>query len=370
MPPIAYRLDRLAHGRANNLNLLRMIAATMVVLSHSYALLGRAGDEPLVAMSRASIDAGTIGVITFFGISGFLIAQSLERTPSLVRYATARALRILPGLYLAKLFCVVAVGWTVTMLPSAAYWTDAGTWSFLFGTPFLGLRDRLPGVFATLPYPLAVNGSLWTIPVEIWCYAAAAMIAVAGFARRARLYTALFVVAIVAYVASPHTTSALMPSGGYGTVPGLLASFFFGGWLHVCRRRIPVSLPAAGIVALIIVACSRLPWIAAPCYFFGIPYLALVAAYHPRLLWRRYLEFGDYSYGTYVLAFPIQQLLIWQLGPLQSPMLFALTLAVTLPLAMVSWHMVEAPALALKSTLGAYRLRFSTGSRHARSRDS
>jgi len=153
-----------------------------------------------------------------------------------------------------------------------------------------------------------------------------------------------------------------------GTEPPFIFGHSSGA--AIALRAAAAGLPAAGIVALIIVACSRLPWIAAPCYFFGIPYLALVAAYHPRLLWRRYLEFGDYSYGTYVLAFPIQQLLIWQLGPLQSPMLFALTLAVTLPLAMVSWHMVEAPALALKSTLGAYRLRFSTGSRHARSRDS
>jgi len=343
-----------------------MIAATMVVLSHSYALLGRAGDEPLVAMSRASVDAGTIGVITFFGISGFLIAQSLERTPSLVRYASARVLRILPGLYLAKLFCVVAVGWTVTTLPSAAYWTDAGTWSFLFGTPFLGLRDRLPGVFATLPYPLAVNGSLWTIPVEIWCYAAAAVIAVVGFGRSAMLYTALFVAAILVHVGFPDTTRDLMPSAGYGKIPELIASFFFGAWLHVCRRLIPVSLPAAGIVALLVMVASRIPWIAPACYFFGIPYIALVAAYHPRLQWRRYLEFGDYSYGTYVLAFPIQQLLIWRLAPLQPPMLFVLTMAVTLPLAMLSWHFVEAPALALKSTLAGYRLRFLARARNVR----
>jgi peptidoglycan/LPS O-acetylase OafA/YrhL len=366
MPPIAYRLESLAHGRANNLNLLRMVAATMVVVSHSYALLGRAGDEPFVAMSRASIDAGTIGVITFFGISGFLIAQSLERTPSLVRYASARALRILPGLYLAKLFCVVAVGWTVTMLPSAAYWTDAGTWSFLFGTPFLGLRDRLPGVFATLPYPLAVNGSLWTIPVEIWCYAAAAMIAIVGFGRSAVLYTALFAAAIVVHAGFPDKTRELMPSGGYGKIPELIASFFFGAWLFVGRRLIPVSLPAAGIVALLAVVSSWVPSIAPACHFLGIPYIALVAAYHPRLLWRRYLGFGDYSYGTYVLAFPIQQLLIWRFGPLQPPMLFALTMVVTLPLAMLSWHFVEAPALALKSTLAGYRVHFSARARNVR----
>ena len=338
-----------------------MVAASLVVLSHSYALTLRAGDEPLVMLSRGRLDAGTVGVITFFGISGFLIAQSLERTPSLARYAISRALRIVPGLYVAKAFCVVVIGWSVTMLPATAFWSDPATWRFLLVTPFFELPDHLPGVFVTLPYPLAVNGSLWTIPVEVWCYFIAAIIAVVGLARSARLYTALFAATIVAYIAFPQTTTGLMPLDGVGSVPGLLASFFFGAWLYVYRRRVPVSLPLAAAVALLLVACLRTPSLARFPFFFGIPYLTLVVAYHPRLLWRRYLDAGDYSYGTYVLAFPIQQYLIWRFGPLPPPALFMLALAATVPLAMLSWHVVEAPALALKSTLGAYGLRVRAG---------
>jgi len=157
-----------------------------------------------------------------------------------------------------------------------------------------------------------------------------------------------------------------MPFDGYGTIPGLVASFFFAVWLHACRRMVPVSLPLAGIVAVLIVACPLVPRTGPWCFYLGIPYLALVAAYHPRVQWRRYLRFGDYSYGTYVLAFPVQQFLIWRFGPLQPLLSFALTLAVTLPLAMLSWHFVEAPALALKSTLIAYRPRFRAASRDAR----
>lgn len=365
MLPIAYRLDDLAHGRDNNLNLLRMIAASMVMFSHAYALTLHAGDEPIAAISRGAIDAGTIGVITFFGISGFLIAQSLERTPSLGRYATARALRIVPGLYLAKLFCVLVVGWTVTVVPTASYWADAGTWSFLLGMPFFGMPDRLPGVFVTLPYPLAVNGSLWTIPVEVWCYGVAAMIAVVGLTREAIVYSVLLVAAIIAYAIFPQAGRGLMPFNGYGTIPGLVASFFFGVWLHACRRMVPVSLLLAAVVGILVVACASMPRIGTWGFYLGIPYLALVAAYHPRVQWRRYLQLGDYSYGTYVLAFPVQQFMIWQLGPLQPLISFVLTLAVTLPLAMLSWHFVEAPALALKSTLVSYRPRFGTASRDA-----
>ena len=114
-----------ATGRDNNLNLLRMLAASSVLFSHSYALTGHMLQEPLVVASGQRTDAATIGVIVFFAISGFLIAQSLARTPSLYAYTIARGLRILPGLMLAKLFCVLVLGWYATSLASAAYWTHA-----------------------------------------------------------------------------------------------------------------------------------------------------------------------------------------------------------------------------------------------------
>ncbi|HEX6136858.1 MAG TPA: acyltransferase [Casimicrobiaceae bacterium] len=349
--------DAVAHGRENNLNLLRMVAASMVLFSHSYALTGHIADEPLGVLSGGYTDVATIGVVVFFGISGFLIAQSLARAASLYRYAVGRALRIVPGLLLAKLFCVVVIGWLATTLASGAYWRHADTWRFLVATPFFGVRDRLPGVFATLPYPLAVNGSLWTIPVEVWCYCIAALIAAGTIMRRGWLYAALSLAALAGYATFPQIAKEWMPSDGYGTIPGLILSFFAGAWLHAARRVIPVSLPVAAVAALLTILAGRVPTIAGFWYYVCIPYVALVLAYHPRLLWRAYLRVGDYSYGTYLLAFPVQQFLIWQLGLAQPLALFALALLVTVPLAMLSWHNVEGPALALKDRVAAYRPR-------------
>lgn len=333
-----------------------MVAASLVMFSHAYALTGHTGEEPLVRLSGGRTDAATVGVVVFFGISGFLIAQSLRASPSLVRYAIARALRIVPGLFVAKLFCVAVIGWLATTLSASVYWTHPDTWRFLLFSPFFGVRDHLPGVFTALTYPLAVNGSLWTIPVEVWCYGAAALLAVVALTERPWLCTALFAFVLAGYAFFPEAIKPLMPSAGYGTVPGLLLSFFFGCWLQVCRRTIPVSLTLAAIVALLVVAGLSVPRLDQVLYYAGIPYVALVVAYHPRLLWRRYLAVGDYSYGTYVLAFPVQQLLIWRLGNTHPLAHFAFVLAATLPLAMLSWHFVEAPALALKTKIAAFRL--------------
>jgi len=193
-----------AAGRDNNLNLLRMLAASSVLFSHSYALTGHMLQEPLVVASGQRTDAATIGVIVFFAISGFLIAQSLARTPSLYAYTIARALRILPGLMLAKLFCVLVLGWYATSLASAAYWTHADTWRFLLACPYFDVRDRLPGVFERNPYPLAVDGSLWTIPVETWCYAAAAALALVTLLRRPAAFTVAALAATIAYAMFPQ----------------------------------------------------------------------------------------------------------------------------------------------------------------------
>ncbi len=343
-----------AFGRENNFNLLRMIAASMVMFSHSYALSGHLRDEPLSIASAFRTDVATVGVTIFFAISGFLIAQSLTRTPSLAAYAVARGLRILPGLALATLLCV-AVGWAATTLTTAEYWHHALTWRFLLGTPVLLLIDRLPGVFEANPLPLGINGSLWTIPVEAWCYVAAAVFAAIGVLRRRALMLGLVVIALVANVLIPEIVYSAMPDRGLGLIPVLIGTFLFGAWLFVERDRVPVSrvLAIVAIVIAIAAADSRYFMYA---YVIAIAYAALVFALHPRLHVAAYLRLGDYSYGTYVLAFPIQQLLVWRFGIAQPLALFALTFVVTLPLASLSWHYIEKPALALKERLRARRL--------------
>ena len=348
-------------GRDNNLNLLRMVAATSVLFSHSYALTGHMLDEPIVVATAQGTDAATIGVVVFFAISGFLIAQSLARTPSLAIYALSRVLRIVPGLMVAKLFCVLVIGWYATTLASAVYWTRADTWRFLLACPYFDVRDRLPGVFEHNPYPLAVDGSLWTIPVETWCYAAAAVLAVVSLLRWRVGFTVFMLVATIAYAFFARTIDAWLPGGGYGTIPVLLFTFMFAAWLFTCRQFVPVSLPlAAGVLAMLLIADIRR---FGAVYYAGIAYVALVLAYHPRLRWRAYLRVGDYSYGTYVLAFPIQQFIIWRFGITQPPVLFALAFIATIALAIVSWHVVEKPALRQKSSLRAWRPKFGYGLR-------
>ncbi|HKU85402.1 MAG TPA: acyltransferase [Casimicrobiaceae bacterium] len=352
----------LAVGRDNNLDLLRMAAATSVVFSHSYALTGRALAEPLVVASGARTDAATIGVTVFFAISGFLIAQSLARRRPLYAFAIARVLRIVPGLVFTKLICVFAIGWYATTFATADYFAHPQTWRFAAITPFFGVPTYLPGVFATNPYPLAINGSLWTIPLEAWCYVGAAVLAAATILFRPVLLALGIACLIGLYVPFQAAIRGVLPFGETVTVPGLVLAFMLGACLYACRRRIPVSLALAGATLALLALSAVTPFFALA-YYAGITYVALALAYHPRLQITAYRRVGDYSYGTYVLAFPIQQLLVWRFGIQDALVLFAATMSVTLPLAALSWHFVEKPALKLKGPLAAWRPRLRYGLR-------
>ncbi len=82
-------LKDVCEGRDNNLNLIRMIAAVGVLVSHAWPLsLGPGTPEPLSAAVGQSL--GSLSVLVFFVISGFLIPRSFERQPTLANWLRAR----------------------------------------------------------------------------------------------------------------------------------------------------------------------------------------------------------------------------------------------------------------------------------------
>jgi len=342
----------LAAGRDNNLNLLRMIAASMVLFSHSYVLTGRIDQEPLTLLSGHRTDVARLGVVMFFGISGFLIAQSLTRARSLYAFSVARVLRIMPGLIASTLFCAVVIGWAATSLPTSEYWRSEETWRFLVRTVGLSLdvQPGLPGVFPSNPFPVGVNGSLWTIPVEVWCYIAIAVVLGFGIGRRDYLFTVFALCVFIAYALAPDALKPLLPMDARMTTPQLVGTFLFGSWIFINRNRIPCSIGLA-VAAFVVFVFSIETWVFDYACFGCTAYITLVLAYHPRVRVRPYLKLGDYSYGLYLLAFPVQQFIVWKYGAMQPVALFALAFCATLALAVLSWHFIEKPSLALKSRL-------------------
>ena len=339
-------LEDVAVGRDNNLNLLRFIAASMVLFSHCYPLSGHIKEEPL-AHSVGFTDFGTIGVVIFFGISGFLIAQSLTRSRSILWFIKSRALRLLPALVFSTAFCVFVIGPIATDLPQRTYWADARTWVYFFHTVVLDPQVELPGVFVDNALPRAINGSLWTIPLEVWCYGVLGLAAILGIVRR-RWATSLAIVAVfLAFAYFETTIREHMPTGDALNAPYLAATFLFGAWCFANRAFVPITFAMALVVIAVAVLVFQSSF-ARFAFFGGIAYLSLFLAYQPALHVAWFLKLGDYSYGIYVFAFPVQQFIVWWLKISNPLVLFALAFPATLLIAMVSWHFIEKPALNLK----------------------
>ncbi len=183
-------LSEYTESRDNNFNLIRFIAASLVLFSHSFALSIGTGDaEPL--RQTIGLTWGVIAVDIFFITSGFLITRSYLSKRSLASFILARLLRIYPALIVAMFFCAFVIGLISTSFSTKEYLASFDTYSFFFknSTLIFGLETRLPGVFSNVPYKGAVNGSLWTLPYEIFMYSLLAIaIGLLGYITQYKIF--------------------------------------------------------------------------------------------------------------------------------------------------------------------------------------
>ncbi len=339
--------------RNNNFNLLRIVAAGAVLVSHAYPLsLGRGTPEPL---ERAlGMDLGTLAVLTFFAISGYFISQSFNNRHSIVEFTVARALRIYPGLLAVLVLTVFALGPVFTKLELSAYFTDRETLLYIPRNLRLWpLQYELPGVFGDNPYPKAINGSLWTLAYEVGCYAMVALVGIAGLALNRWRFAGFLVVYAIWYIAAPLVLSNYGHRVILYDIHLLTLPFVMGMALFQFRQHLPLRLPLLVLLATTSAMSHGSPWfheLFVLTWAYGVFYLGFLQ-YEPLL---NYNRLGDYSYGTYIYAFPVQQVIAAVYTECTPAVMITLSLPITLLLAILSWHYIEMRALAQRSVVSAW----------------
>ena len=335
--------SRVSAARRNNFDLLRLIGALLVLVSHSFALTGRA--EPAVPGLTAY---GGMGLTIFFCVSGYLIAQSWYRDPRLLRFLAKRALRIFPGLAVVVALSIFVLGPAVTTLSARAYFASPVTWRYASNL-WLYISYALPGVFDTAPHASVVNGSLWTLPVEFCMYLAVAGLGVVlGGLRWAYLATfAVLGVVMVVWVAG--LTRPVVFLGLDARYLAMLGTFYFAGACIFAFELEPWLTPQTlTLLAFVILVTFWTPLVHTAVMWFAFTAFVIAFGRASSRLGAWVSRQGDFSYGLYIYAFPVQQTLVsvWPHPPL-VPYIFAVA-AITLACAIASWHIVERPALALK----------------------
>ena len=333
----------------NGFDALRFFAATCVLVGHSWPLTARK-PEPFPGGWDT---LGGVGVAVFFVISGFLVAASRARSASVGSFLHKRALRILPAFTVVCLVSVFVLGPLVTTLPLAQYFDHPQTRIYFANLTMFDVQLALPGVFADNVYPHAVNGSTWTLPIEVFMYL---LLAIGGTLLLERWRMLAVLIAGVALYQVRGLDWAASGAHLWTTLPAyytLKYGVFFaaGTTAYLWRDRLPMSPLAAAVLWGVAILLSKTAVAMVP-YLLALSYSTLVVAALPWPVLTHWGRFGDFSYGMYLFAFPVQQAIVHFAGP-QLPLAanIALCFAITLVLAVLSWHFVERPALDLKSAV-------------------
>ncbi|WP_426476883.1 acyltransferase family protein [Chryseobacterium sp. CBSDS_008] len=334
-------------NRSNNFDFLRLLFASLVIVSHSYPLTGK--PEIIGILTKEQLSLGSLSVDCFFILSGYLIMTSLERSKSPQEYMWKRMLRLYPAYILLLLL-------TMLFLPilyqGDNIFQEKTYWSYFPNALSLyKIQYEVKGVFENNPYPKAINGSLWSLSYEFTMYIALLFL----FPVRKHKYLiiivgAIFLISYYLTITESHFLENTMqklflqPNEFYK-----LCTYFMAGSL--------LKLINFEKINLFWVRCLLFLTLIASLYFVFYKYVSPVIL--PLLILfigvnkNRYIssigsKIGDISYGVYIYAFLIQQILMyyWGLGTIK---LMIASIIISYIFAYASWHLIEKKMLTYKN---------------------
>lgn len=321
---------------------LRLGAAAAVMFSHSF-LIATGGEhgEPLTRLLGPGHVLGLYSVFTFFIISGFLLSRSISTTPSATTFIVNRGLRIVPGF----VFCVVATAFVIGPLFSRLtvheYFRSEPLYSSVATSLQTWQDGELPGLFS---YPdgeglqTVVNGSLWSLRYEALSYVF--LLLVWTVVRRQTALAA--VLSVVALAAAVYPDARV-----YTSLAFTLPYFAAGVAMHSFYERFGTSVTGALIAAGLLVAAGAVGWQLFAFAPLGA-YLVVFIGERPNPGSSMARRIGDCSYGLYLFGWPAEQM-VKQVTFTNSPLVvFALAVPLALGCALISYHLVEAPAMRLR----------------------
>lgn len=335
----------------NSYDIIRFIAAGMVVLSHSFALTGH--KEPYIG----NVHIGAFGVWIFFILSGYLISASWHQYPRFNIFFAKRALRIFPGLAVTILLTILVCGLFFTSFSLISFFTNQSTFNYLSNILLFNTQYALPGVFENNIYPNAVNGSLWTLAYEFTMYIAVALLGVYGLLNRKRvsIFWALLIFAYLIITITGRNIFNLNIFYLQINILSTLAMLFFAGVIFQhYEKKIKLNfwlgLVSFGLFFGLATIFPKFSGLFAGTF---LTYAIFAIGSRKELSW--FGKIGDFSYGIYIYSFFIQQM-IANITHTSNPIkMFALSMAISVVIASLSWHLVEKKALLIKSKINLKR---------------
>lgn len=326
------------NSRLNNFDLLRLILAIIVVVSHTAELT-----QIEVVKSMSKFFSADIAVDSFFVVSGFLIFMSFDKSRSLGRFISKRVRRISPAYSAVILISAISLFFVSTENFMDYFTIEFFRYIFFNLLTLNFMQPTLPGLFET-NYMQAVNGALWTIKIEVAFYILVPLIGYIlskgyRFLTMATIYILSIIYSLVMmefFISTGSVVYIVLEK----QIPGQLAFFISGAFLYyfydIFEKR---SLLIFSVASAVVVTHFFLMDI----YFIYPAALAVVIVYFATMM--KYLgdfgRFGDLSFGLYIWHFPIiQTFVFYDLFADLALGLIALSISLFL-VSFFSWHLIE-----------------------------
>ena len=335
----------------NSLDLIRMFAALQIALTHYLNLTllryGVTGWQDSLLLGAKRIMTLFPGLILLFSISGFLMGASMERSKGPVDFLKKRVLRIYPGLWTAIL--VMAAMVLLLLRPKGADLKALGIWMGVQAAGLAYTPDFLQG-FATG----SMNGTLWTIMVEIQLYLLLGFFWKPLKRLKSRGWNCLLLLALFLNLLCGWAQQAsLLPAAALSllsrTFFPYLVWFAAGLWLYRFRETVLPVLQKKWPLLLGFYVLYKGGWQVfgwpVPGYYADVvtslwlPCAAVAAAYG----WGKHRLKNDLSYGIFLYHWPVINLIFfWNLPAREGHLLlFAGYVLAFLLLGCLSWFVVE-----------------------------
>lgn len=327
----------------NNLNLLRLIAALLVLYAHSFSFYG---NKPTGFLGLTTY--GGLGIDIFFIISGYLIVKSWDLNPSVIDFLLKRSLRIFPALTVVVLMSMFVLGPIFTTLSIRDYFAHPQFWIYLKNI-ILSPVFYLPGVLENARIPNAVNGSLWSLPVEFFMYLLVMFLGLL-FRGGSWVYvgvTLLFAMAVIFWCWRDAPVTVV-----YGTDVRyiFLTGIYFLIGACFSKWKLERFFSLSGFCTIIMLTILLAPYspISKVLLWITLPYLVLAYGLSRSSFGSYVNRLGDCSYGVYIYAFPVQQFVLLTFPNISFYFYLFVTISITIVLGYLSWHLVEKPLLRFK----------------------
>jgi peptidoglycan/LPS O-acetylase OafA/YrhL len=325
----------------NNLDLYRLFLACLVIVGHAHALVAVDKSNQDLVQSMLHFDySGSLAVKAFFFLSGLVVTNSIIQSPRILEFTLSRFFRVFPALIICVLLSALVLGPLYTQLTIDQYFSNPNFKTYVLNNLTLKLHWELPGVFLTNPLR-AVNGSLWTLPLEVACYVVLVALALIGLFR-SRISSSIVIILIICVTAFYPGIAGFL---GFSAEAELLPACFALGSLFAINKQY-IQVRWSVLCGLILISFLLKNTLAFK-YLFYISFFygsILIACTNLVLKLRTP---GDFSYGVYLYGFPVQQMFVasnptW--GVLTNQIA---TLTCALLLAVASWYAIERQGISL-----------------------